>query len=425
MKELKLGTKCLHAGYEVDESTGSCAVPIYRTAAYVFKNTQQASDLFALKELGNIYSRLTNPTVAVLEERVAEMEGGAGALAVASGTSAIHYSIINICQAGDEIVASSALYGGTYTLFNDILPQFGITVRLIDPSDPENFRRAINSKTKALYTETIGNPTLQMSDISSISEVAHEAGLPLIVDSTFTTPALLRPLEHGADIVVHSLTKWMGGHGNGLGGIVVDSGRFDWTGGKFPLLSEPDSSYHGIRYAHDLGDLNHLAYIMRMRLVPLRNLGACLSPDSAWQFLQGIETLPLRMERHSQNAARLAQHLQGHPAVDWVSYPGLPDDPSHELAQKYLSAGSGGMLVFGIKGSVADGKRFIEKLNLFKHLANVGDARSLAIHPASTTHAQLSPEQQAAGGITPELIRLSVGIEDIEDILEDIDQALA
>ena len=416
----KLETLCLHAGYTPEPTTKSEAVPLYRTAAYRFDSTEHAANLFALKEPGNIYTRLMNPTTAVLEERVAALEGGAAGLALASGTSAVFYSIINLAKAGDEIVAANNLYGGTYTQFNDILPSLGIKVHLVDPSDPQNFASAINDKTKALYCESIGNPALELVDIQAIADVAHANGLPLIVDSTFTSPALLRPIEHGADIVVHSLTKWLGGHGTSIGGIVVASGKFDWTTGKHPLLSEPDPSYHDIRYASDLGDLNPLAYILRMRLVPLRNLGATIAPDNAWNILQGIETLALRMERHSENGLSVAKHLQQSDKVEWVKYAGF--DPK---AETYLPNGAGGMVVFEIKGGEEAGRKFIEALNLFSHLANVGDAKSLAIHPASTTHSQLTPEQQAAGGISPGLIRLSVGLEHIDDILSDIDQALS
>jgi O-acetylhomoserine (thiol)-lyase len=418
-------TLALHAGYTPDPTTNSCAVPVYRTSAYVFRDTEHAANLFGLKELGNIYSRLMNPTCDVLEQRVAALEGGVAALAVASGTAAIFYSIINLAQAGDEIVASSNLYGGTYTQFNNILPQLGIKVHFVDPSDPQNFAKAITEKTKALYTETIGNPSLDVSDIEAISKIAHDNGLPLIVDSTFTTPHLIRPIEHGADIVVHSLTKWLGGHGNGIGGIVVDSGKFDWATGKHPLLSEPDESYHGIRYAIDLPDgLRPLAYILRMRLVPLRNLGACLSPDNAWQFLQGIETLALRMERHCENSLEVAKFLEHQSEIEWVRYPGLHSHPSHKIAKKLFKNGYGATVVFELKGGEEAGKTFIEKLQLFSHLANVGDAKSLAIHPATTTHSQLTTEQQAEGGITPGLIRLSIGLEHIDDILADLTQAL-
>jgi O-acetylhomoserine (thiol)-lyase len=422
---MKFETLALHAGHTVDQDSLSRAVPIYRTSAYLFKSTEHAANLFALKELGNIYTRIGNPTQAVLEERVSQLEGGAAALALASGTSAIFYSIINICSQGDEVVAANNLYGGTYSQFDSILPQLGIKVHLVDPSEPENFAAAIKERTRALYCETLGNPALNMTDIRAVADIAHRHRLPLIVDSTFTPPCMLRPIEHGADIVIHSLTKWMGGHGTGLGGIVIDAGTFDWTDPKFKLYNEPDSSYHGLRYAHDLGPMNPIAFALRMRLVPLRNLGACLSPDNCWLFLQGIETLALRMERHSENGRAVADYLHGHPAVDWVNYPGLPGSPGHETAVKYLRNGFGGMVAFGIKGGLAAGQDFIEGLQLFSHLANVGDAKSLAIHPASTTHSQLSPEQLAAGGISESLVRLSVGIEHIDDILADIEQALA
>ena len=421
----RLETQCLHAGYEtVEPTTRAQAVPLYRTASYRFDSAEHAANLFALKELGNIYTRLMNPTTDVLEKRVAALEGGAAALALASGTSAIFYSIINLAQAGDEIVAANNLYGGSYTQFNDILPSLGITVRFVDPTNPQNFAEAITEKTKALYCETVGNPLLDVANIRAIADIAHANGLPLIVDNTFATPALCRPIEHGADIVVHSLTKWLGGHGTSIGGIVVDSGKFDWTAGRHPLLSEPDPSYHDIRYATDLGDLCPLAYILRMRLVPLRNLGACIAPDNAWLALQGIETLALRMERHSENALAVARHLQAHPKVEWVRHPALEGDPAHGLAREYLPTGAGGMVVFGVKGGQEAGRRFIEGLKMIAHLANVGDARSLAIHPASTTHSQLTEQQQADCRISPDLVRLSVGLEHIDDILSDIDQAL-
>ncbi|MCX6356670.1 MAG: O-acetylhomoserine aminocarboxypropyltransferase/cysteine synthase [Candidatus Aureabacteria bacterium] len=417
-------TLALHAGQTPDPVTLSRGVPVYRTSSYVFKSSKHAADLFALKELGNIYTRLMNPTQDVLEKRVAALEGGAAALAHASGTAAIFNTVINICAAGDEIVAANNLYGGTYTMFDAILPQFGIAVRFVDPRDPRNFAAAITEKTRAVYVETIGNPALEVADIAAVARVAHRHRLPLIVDSTFTTPYLLRPFEHGADIVCHSLTKWLGGHGTAIGGIVVDSGAFDWTDGKFRLYNTPDKSYHGLRFARDLGPLNPLAFIMRMRLVPLRNLGACISPDNAWIFLQGIETLPLRMARHCENALAVARFLKKHPAVQWVRYPGLPDDPAHRVARRYLKKGFGAMVVFGIRGGRKAGARFIDSLKLFSHLANVGDAKSLALHPASTSHSQLSDEQQRASGLKPELVRLSVGIENIEDILADIGQAL-
>ena len=422
----KLETNCLHAGYENAESTTkSHAAPLYRTTSYRFDSTEHANNLFTLKELGNIYTRLMNPTTDILEQRVAALDGGAAALALSSGTSAAFYSIINLAKEGDEIVSANNLYGGTYTQFNDILPSMGITVKMVDPLDPENFAKAITEKTKAIYCEVVGNPLLDLVDLQAIGNIAHANGIPLIVDATFSTPALCRPLEHGADVVVHSLTKWLGGHGTIIGGIVVDSGKFDWTTGKHPLLSDPEPSYWNTSFANDLGDLAPLAYILRMRLIPLRNLGACISPDNSWQAIQGIETLPLRMERHSENGLAVAKHLQNHEKVDWVRHPSLEGDPSYELAQKYMPNGSGGMVVFGVKGGSEAGRKFIENLQLFSHLANVGDARSLAIHPASTTHSQLSEEQQLNARITPDLVRLSVGIEHIQDILEDIDQALA
>lgn len=419
----KLGTLCVHAGQEPDPTTMSMGVPIHRTSSYVFKSAEHAAGLFALKEPGNIYTRLMNPTQDILEKRVAALEGGAAALALSSGTSAVFYSIINICSAGEEIVSANNLYGGTYTMFDSILPQFGIRTRFVDPRDPHNFEAAITEKTRLIYIETIGNPVLDLPDIRGVADVAARHHLPLVVDATFTTPYLLRTIEHGADIVVNSITKWMGGHGTGIGGIVVDAGRFDWTDAKFKLYNEPDPGYHDLRYAHDLGDLNPLAFIMRMRLVPLRNLGACISPDNAWMFLQGLETLHLRMERHCENAAAVAEYLKVHPKVSWVRYPGLKDDPAHAVAERYLKKGFGGMVVFGIRGGKEAGVKFIEGLKLFSHLANVGDAKSLAIHPASTTHSQLTEAQQAEGGLTPDLIRLSIGIETIDDIIDDLEQA--
>ena len=423
---MKLETQCLHAGYTPDPSTHSCAVPVYRTASYVFDNTEHAANLFALKELGNIYTRLMNPTHDVLEQRVAALEGGAAGLAVSSGTSAIFYSIINLAQAGDNIVSARNLYGGTYTQFKDILPALGIEVRFVDSTNPDNFAAAIDEKTRAVFCESVSNPALEISDLEAIAAIAHAKGLPFIVDSTFSTPYLTRPLDFGADIVVHSLTKWLGGHGTSLGGIVIDSGKFDWAAGKHPLFDDPDPSYHGLRWGHDLPEaLAPLAYILRMRTGPLRNIGACLSPDNAWMAMQGIETLPLRMERHCENSLSVAKHLQSHPAVEWVRFPSLPGDSQAELNKKYLHGKGGSMVIFGIKGGAEVGSKFIDSLKLFKHLANVGDAKSLAIHPASTTHSQLNSEQQLAAGIPPELIRLSVGIEHIDDIVADLDQALA
>jgi len=421
--EYKFETLCLHAGQEPDPTTTARGVALHRTSSYVFKSTEHAANLFGLKELGNIYTRIMNPTQDVLEQRVAALEGGAAALALSSGTAAIHYSIINICSAGEEIVSANNLYGGTYTMFDSILPQFGIQTRFADARDPQGFERAITDKTRAIFIETIGNPLLEFTDIGAISGIARKHHLPLIVDATFTTPFLLKSLDYGADIVVNSLTKWMGGHGTGIGGIVVDSGKFDWTDPKFKLYNEPDPSYHDLRYAHDLGDLNPLAFIMRMRLVPLRNLGACISPDNAWIFLQGLETLPLRMQRHSENGMKVARFLKTHPKATWVRYPGLEDDPTYPVASQYLKDGYGGMVVFGIEGGLAAGRQFVDSLQLFSHLANVGDAKSLVIHPSSTTHSQLSEEQQRAGGLTPDLVRLSVGIEHIDDIIGDLEQA--
>jgi O-acetylhomoserine (thiol)-lyase len=421
---MKFDTLALHAGQTIDTDTLSRAVPIYRTVAYAFKNTEHAANLFALKELGNIYTRIGNPTQDVLEKRMAQLEGGGAALALASGTSAIFYTIINICAQGDEVVAANNLYGGTYAQFISILPQLGIKVRLVDAHDPRNFAAAVNDRTRAIYCETIGNPALNMIDLEGVAAVAREHHLPFIVDSTFTPPCLLRPIDYGANIVIHSLTKWIGGHGTTIGGIVVDGANFDWSDPKFTLYNEPDDSYHGLRYAHDLGDLTPVAFALRMRLVPLRNLGAAISPDSCWAFLQGLETLSLRMVRHSENGAKVADFLATHPQVQWVNYPGRAGSPGHEQAVKYLHNGFGGMVSFGISGGLAAGRKFIDSLQLISHLANVGDAKSLAIHPASTTHSQLTPEQLQAGGIAEEMVRLSIGIEHIDDILADLAQAL-
>jgi O-acetylhomoserine (thiol)-lyase len=421
----KFETLCLHAGQQPDPVTTARGVPVYRTSSYVFNNTEHAANLFALKELGNIYTRIMNPTQDTLEQRVAELEGGAAALALASGTSGVFYSIINICSTGDEIISASNLYGGTYTMFDCILPQFGIQVKFVDHHDPQNFEKAITEKTRGIFIETIGNPVLDVIDIAAVSEVARKHNIPLIVDATFTTSYLMKSIDYGADIVVNSLTKWMGGHGTGIGGVVVDSGKFNWKDPKFTLYNEPDPSYHDIRYAHDLGDLNPVAFILRMRLVPLRNLGACISPDNAWMFLQGLETLPLRMERHCENAMKVANFLKTHPKVTWVRYPGLEDDPTYPIAKKYLKKGFGGMVVFGIKGGLEAGKTFVDNIKLFSHLVNVGDAKSLVLHPSTTSHSQLSEEQQKAGGLTPDLVRLSIGIEHIDDILKALEQAFS
>ena len=425
---MKQETICLHGGQQPDPTTNACAVPLYRTSSFVFDSTEHAANLFALKELGNIYTRLMNPTTDVLEKRVCLLEGAheMAGLGFASGTAAIFNSIINLAESGDNIVSARNLYGGSYTMFNDILPKMGIDVSLVDSTDPAHFEAAIDDNTRALFCETVSNPALEVADLEAIAKIAHAHGLPLIVDATFSTPYLTKPLDHGADIVIHSLTKWFGGHGIGLGGIVVDSGKFNWAGGKHPLFDEPDNSYHGLRWGHDLPDpLAPLAYILRLRTVPLRNLGACISPDNSWQYLQGIETLPLRMEKHSENALKVAEYLKGHDAVEWVRFPGLPDDPEYDRCQKYLKGKGGGMVVFELKDGSDAGQKLIESLKLFLHLANVGDAKSLAIHPATTTHSQLSAEQQLAGGITPGLIRLSVGIEHSDDIIADLEQALA
>jgi O-acetylhomoserine (thiol)-lyase len=425
---MKINTTCLHGGHQPDSTTNSRGVPVYRTTAFVFDSTEHAANLFALKELGNIYSRIMNPTTDVLEKRVALLEGAheMAGLGFSSGTAAVFNSIVNLAESGDNIVSARNLYGGSYTQFNDILPKLGIEVRFVDSQDPENFARAADDKTRAFFTETVSNPALEIADLAAIGAHAKALGVPVIVDATFSTPYLTNPLAHGADIVVHSLTKWLGGHGVGIGGVVIDSGRFNWAGGKHPLFDEPDTSYHGLRWGHDLPEpLAPLAYILRMRTVPLRNLGACIAPDNAWQFLQGIETLPLRMDRHCENALAVAKHLKAHADVEWVRFPGLEDDPEFERNQKYLEGKGGAMVVFGIKGGGEAGMKFIESLGMFSHVANVGDAKSLAIHPATTTHSQLSEEQQAGGGITPELIRLSIGIEHIDDILADLDQALA
>ncbi len=425
---MKLETLCLHGGQVPDPTTNSRAVPLYRTASYVFNSTEHAANLFALKELGNIYTRLMNPTTDVLEKRIALLEGGPemGGLGVASGTSAIFYSIINLAQSGDNIVSARNLYGGSYTQFKDILPKFGIDVKFVDSRNPEEFAAAIDENTRALFCETVSNPASDVTDLEAIADIAHANGLPLIVDATFSTPYLTRPLEHGADIVVHSLTKWLGGHGVGIGGVVVDSGKFNWAAGKHPLFDEPDNSYHGLRWGHDLPEpLAPLAYILRMRTGPLRNLGACIAPDNSWLLLQGIETLAVRMERHCENSLAVARFLQEHEDVEWVRYPGLESDPEFERNRKYLRGKGGSVVVFGIKGGAEGGRKFIEGLELFSHLANVGDAKSLAIHPSTTTHSQMNEEQQAEGGIAPELIRLSVGLESIDDIIGDLEKGLS
>lgn len=413
-------TLALHAGQEPDQTTGARAVPIYQSTSFVLGSTERASKLFALEEIGNVYTRIINPTQSVFEERIAALEGGVGALATASGQAAITYSILNIAKAGDEIVSSSTLYGGTYNLFYHTFPDLGIKVHFVDPEDPENFRSAITPNTKAIYAEIIGNPKNNVLDIEAVAEIAHENGIPLIVDNTFATPYLSRPIEWGADIIVHSATKFIGGHGTSIGGIIVDSGKFNWANGKFPGLVEPNPSYEGLSFVENFGNL---AYIIKARTTILRDTGASISPFNSFLFLQGIETLSLRMERHVSNTKKIAEFLVDDPNVTWVNYPGLESSLSNQKAKKYLPKGAGAILTFGIKGGLEAGKKFIENLQLFSHLANVGDAKSLVIHPASTTHRQLTPEQQLTSGVTEDLIRLSVGLEDINDIIFYLQQA--
>ena len=424
MKNYRIETQAIHAGQEIESNTLARAVPVYRTTAYNFKDSQHGADLFALKEFGNIYARLMNPTNDVLEKRLAALDGGVASLTLSSGTAAIYFALANIMRQGDEFVSAQNLYGGTFTQFDAILPQQGITVRFAPVNDFRATEAAINEKTRAIYIETIGNPALDVADIEGYAKIARKYQLPLVVDATFTPPTLLRPIEHGADIVIHSLSKWIGGHGTGIGGVVIDAGKFDWSNPKFALYNEPDRGYHGLRFAHDLGELNALAFILRLRTVGLRNQGPTLAPDAAWIFLQGVESLPLRMERHSANALNVANFLSEHPKVDWVRYPGLKGDPSQDFARKYLPNGSGGMVVFGVKGGREAGIKLTDNIKLFSLLANVGDAKSLIIHPASTTHSQLSEEDQRKGGISPELVRLSIGLEHIEDIVDSLDDAL-
>ncbi len=424
-RKYHIETLALHAGQEPDPSTLARAVPVYRTTAFNFKSSKHGADLFALRESGNIYGRLMNPTNDVLEKRLAQLDGGAAALTLSSGTAAIYFTVTNILKQGDELVSANNLYGGTFTQFDAILPQQGIHVRFAPVNDFAATEAAINEKTRAIYIEAVGNPVLDVADIEQYAAIAKKHHLPLIVDATFTPPTLLRPIEHGANIVIHSLSKWIGGHGTGIGGVVIDAGNFDWTDPKFALYNEPDRGYHGLRFAHDLGPLNPLAFILRLRTVGLRNQGPTLAPDAAWLFLQGTESLPLRMERHSSNALKVAEFLKNHPKVAWVRYPGLPGDPSHELAKKYLPNGAGGMVVFGVKGGSAEGIKLVDNIELFSIIANVGDAKSLIIHPASTTHSQLSDEDQRKAGLTPELVRLSIGLEHIDDIIGALDDALA
>ena len=418
-------TLAVHSGQTVNQNSMARGIEICRSTAFLFKSHEHAKNLFGLKELGNIYSRLTNPTNAVLEERITALEGGAASVVVASGTAAIHYTVINIAEMGDEIVASDRLYGGTYTMFSAILPKFGINTKFADINDPQSFEKQINEKTRMIYIESIGNPTLDVADIKLFADMAHKHNLPLVVDATFSTPYLMRAIEHGADIVINSLTKWIGGHGSAIGGVVTDAGKFDFSDKKFTLFTKPDPNYHGMKWATDLPEpLAPIKFALRLRTVPLRNLGACLSADNSWIFIQGLESLSLRMERHSENALKVAKYLESHNKVEWVRYPGLENDPSHALAKKYLNNGFGGMVVFGIKGGLVAGGKFIELLKLFSHVANVGDAKSLALHPASTSHSQMTEEQLINAGVKTDLVRLSIGIEHIDDILEDIKEAL-
>lgn len=414
-------TLALHAGQTVDPTTLSRAVPIYQTSSYVFKSSEHAANLFGLKEFGNIYTRLMNPTTDVLEKRVAELDGGVAALAVASGQAATTYAVLNIASAGQNIISTSYLYGGTYNLFHYTLPKLGITVKFVDSSDPENIRKAIDENTRLVYSEAIGNPKNNVDDFEAIAKVAHDAGIPYIVDNTAATPYVFQPLKHGADIVVYSLTKFIGGHGTSIGGCVVDGGTFPWNNGKFPEFTEPDPSYHGLKFWEALGNIS---YIIKMRVELLRDMGACISPFNAFQIIQGLETLHVRMQRHVENAQKVAEWLEQNPLVSWVNYPGLPSHKDHANAKKYLPNGAGAIIGFGIKGGLEAGMKFIDNVKLLSHLANIGDAKSLVIHPASTTHQQLSAEEQLATGVSPDFIRLSIGIEDVKDIIADIDQAL-
>jgi len=422
---MKFDSKLIHAGWDSDaDSEGSITVPIYKTTAYQFNDTEHAASLFALKEFGNIYSRLGNPTVGALEARLTALEDGAMSVALSSGTSAVMYSLINIMSQGDNFVTANQLYGGTYTMFDNILPEYGIDSKKVDITDLTAVENAIDDKTRAIYCETITNPGLVVADISGLGEIAKSKGIPLIVDATFTTSAICKPFDFGADIVVYSLTKWMSGHGRVIAGAVIEKGGFDWGNGNFPLYDKPDTSYGGMRWGHDLGDLSNVAYSLRLRTVPLRNLGASMSPETAFEVMSGLETLSLRMDRHCENAIKAAEYLSNHELVEWVRFPGLKDDPAYDLSEKYLKGTGGTMVVFGIKGGKDSGQKFIDNLKMFRHVANVGDTRSLAIHPASTTHSQLDDEQLIAAGSPAELVRLSIGIEDIDDIIEDLSQAL-
>lgn len=414
-------TRSLHAGQRPDPATNARAVPIYQTTSYVFEDSQHAAELFGLQRFGNIYTRIMNPTTGVLEERIASLEGGIGALATASGQGAQLLTVSSLLQSGDHLVSSATLYGGTYTQFDTTFRRLGFDTTFVEPDDPENFKSAIKDNTKLIYVETIANPRMNIVDLEAVAKIAHDAGLPLVVDNTFATPYLCRPFEHGADIIVHSATKFIGGHGTSIGGLVVDSGKFDWTNGKFPQITEPSPGYHGMKFAETFGEM---AFILKCRVEGLRDLGPCMSPFNAFQFLQGIETLGMRMDRHCSNAMAAAEFLEKHDAVTWVNHPGLPSSKYADLAKKYLPKGSGAIFTFGIKGGLEAGKKFIDSVQLFSHLANVGDAKSLVIHPASTTHQQLSESDHKAAGITADMVRVSIGLEDIEDIRWDLDQAL-
>ena len=422
-KNLKIETLAVHGGQSPDPTTGALAVPIYQTTSYQFNSTDHAANLFALTEFGNIYTRLMNPTTDVLEKRMALLDGGAGALAVASGQSAITIALLNLAQNGDEIVSADNLYGGTYNLFHYTFKKFGIDVKFVKSNDLAAFEKAITPKTKALYAESVGNPKLDVADLEALSKIAHKNGIPLVLDNT-STPYTLRPIDFGVDIVVYSATKFLGGHGTSLGGVIVDSGKFDWTNGKFPLISGPDPSYHNMDFVQALKPIGNIAFIIKARVVLLRDLGTALSPFNAFQILQGIETLPLRYEKHCENALAIAKHLEKHPKVAWVNYPGLDSSPEKDRVKKYLKHGAGGIIGFGVKGGIESGKKFINSLQLISHVANIGDAKSLAIHPATTTHQQLTAEERLSTGVTDDFVRLSIGIENIEDIKADIDQAL-
>jgi O-acetylhomoserine (thiol)-lyase len=421
-REFGFNTRSLHAGQRPDAATNARAVPIYQTTSYVFNDSAHAAALFGLQEFGNIYTRIMNPTTGAFEERMASLEGGIGALATASGQAAQLVAISSLCQAGDEIVSSATLYGGTYTQMDTTFRRFGYNTIFVDPDDPENFRNAITDKTKLVYVESIANPRMNVVDIEAVAKIAHEAGVPLVVDNTFASPYLCRPIEHGADIVVHSATKFIGGHGTSIGGVIIDSGKFNWNNGKFPMLTEPSPGYHGMVFAETFGEL---AYILKCRVEGLRDLGPCLAPMNAFLFLQGLETLGMRMEKHCANSQTVAKHLEGHDLVNWVQHADLDSSPYRAQARKYFPKGTGAVFTFGIKGGLEAGKKFIDALELFSHLANVGDAKSLVIHPASTTHQQLSESDQAAAGITPDMVRLSVGLEDADDLIWDLDRALA